>query len=728
MKTQLLSKIKKAAWLSFFLISNFNFAQQGEALHFDGADDYVLCGNLLSGSYTKEAWVYVTNFGLSNNIISGGATDGRHAFFIPNTSGNRLSAGHNGVWTAVQDPTPLVTNTWYHVAVTYDAATTTMKLYKNGTLVASNTNVAPYTNGNMVRLGAFDNGTNLLNGKLDEVRIWNRVLSACELQYNKDAELASGQTGLVAYYKCNQGIANADNNGIIDLLDETPNGNDGAINNFLMNGTTSNFVAPGSPANAIAGTLYNTLVVNSNQSFCTAALVSDLQATGTGTINWFTSATGGTALAATQSLTTGTYYVSQTTGTCESDRVAVNVTITTTPAPTATANQTYEANATVASLVATGTNLKWYTTATGGTELSTSTLLTSGTYYVSQTNNGCESTRTAVNVTINAGSLHLDDSNDRITLGTAINAVLDPINTFTVEAWVYNTSFMNTFGYNLGSIIGNYNTSSVDMQFMLRRDGTAYQLWVNDSNGTNFKAVSVSNIAVLNQWQHVAGVWNGSELRLYLNGVLVGTTTGVTGSSFKSNLINPIHIGTNLSNEKYTGNLDEIRIWSRALTDAELLNNMNCELGASQTGLIAYYKFNQGVGNGNNSGLTTLTDSSGNNYNGTLTNFALNGTASNWSNFAAVNTGVTCSPFLAAANFETSKVAYYPNPTANVLHIENDVVISKVEVFNLLGQNVLTVSTTGSAIAVDVAALPSATYLVKVHSENETSTFKIVKN
>lgn len=728
MKTQLLLKIKKATLASFFLIAQFTVAQQGEALHFNGSNDYVLCGTLLPGSYTKEAWVYVTNFGLSNNIISGGANDGRHAFFIPNTSGNRLSAGHNGVWTAVQDPTPLVTNTWYHVAVTYDAATTTMKLYKNGTLVASNTNVAPYTNGNMVRLGAFDNGTNLFNGKLDEVRIWNRVLSACELQYNKDAELASGQTGLVAYYKCNQGIANADNSGIIDLLDETPNGNDGAILNFTMNGTTSNFVAPGCPANAIAGTLYNTLVVNSNQSFCTAALVSDLQATGTGTINWFTSATGGTALAATQSLTTGTYYVSQTTGTCESDRVAVNVTITTTPAPTATASQTYEANATVASLVATGTNLKWYTTATGGTELGSTTTLTSGTYYVSQTNNGCESARTAVNVTINAGSLHLDDSNDRITLGTAINAVLDPINTFTVEAWVYNTSFMNSFGYNLGSIIGNYNTLNVDMQFMLRRDGTAYQLWVNDSNGTNFKAVSVSNIAVLNQWQHVAGVWNGSELRLYLNGVLVGTTTGVTGASFKSQLNNPIHIGTNLSNEKYTGNLDEIRIWSRALTDAELLNNMNCELGASQTGLIAYYKFNQGVGNGNNSGVTTLTDSSGNNYNGTLNNFGLNGTASNWSNFAAVNTGVTCSPFLAAEDFQTARVTYYPNPTSNVVHIENQETITQVEVYNLLGQKVQTTKGNNITIDLDVTALPAATYLVKVQTETHSSTFKIVKN
>jgi hypothetical protein len=68
-------------------------------------------------------------------------------------------------------------------------------------------------------------------------------------------------------------------------------------------------------------------------------------------------------------------------------------------APTASA-QTFTGSATVADLVATGSNLKWYAAATGGTALATTTLLATGTYYVSQTSSSCESTRTAVSVTV----------------------------------------------------------------------------------------------------------------------------------------------------------------------------------------------------------------------------------------------------------------------------------------------------------------------------------------
>ncbi|MFP9100967.1 hypothetical protein ACLI09_18140, partial [Flavobacterium sp. RHBU_24] len=50
---------------------------------------------------------------------------------------------------------------------------------------------------------------------------------------------------------------------------------------------------------------------------------------------------------------------------------------------------------------ATGTALKWYTTLTGGSALASATALATGTYYVSQTLNSCESTRTPVAVTIN---------------------------------------------------------------------------------------------------------------------------------------------------------------------------------------------------------------------------------------------------------------------------------------------------------------------------------------
>ncbi|NHN28202.1 hypothetical protein FIA58_021235, partial [Flavobacterium jejuense] len=57
---------------------------------------------------------------------------------------------------------------------------------------------------------------------------------------------------------------------------------------------------------------------------------------------------------------------------------------------------------TVADLVATGSGLKWYAASTGGTALVSTTNLATGTYYVSQTLNSCESaTRTAVSVTLN---------------------------------------------------------------------------------------------------------------------------------------------------------------------------------------------------------------------------------------------------------------------------------------------------------------------------------------
>ena len=67
----------------------------------------------------------------------------------------------------------------------------------------------------------------------------------------------------------------------------------------------------------------------SAQSFCTAGnTVANLVATGTGTIVWYSTSTGGTALNATDALVSGTYYAAQNTGTCESyQRTAVPVTV-----------------------------------------------------------------------------------------------------------------------------------------------------------------------------------------------------------------------------------------------------------------------------------------------------------------------------------------------------------------------------------------------------------------
>jgi hypothetical protein len=143
------------------------------------------------------------------------------------------------------------------------------------------------------------------------------------------------------------------------------------------------------------------------QGVCTGATVANLTATaGTGnTLHWYDVATGGTALAATATLATGTYYVSQSFATCESDRTEVAVTVNFVDAPDAAATQTFcsSATPTVASLAATADTdgtIKWYTAATGGTALSAAAALVTGNYYASQVIGSCESTRTAVAVTV----------------------------------------------------------------------------------------------------------------------------------------------------------------------------------------------------------------------------------------------------------------------------------------------------------------------------------------
>lgn len=141
------------------------------------------------------------------------------------------------------------------------------------------------------------------------------------------------------------------------------------------------------------------------QSFCAIdnKKFSDIVVTGTA-IKWYTAATGGTLIPNTNTLTSGTYYASQTISGCESaSRLAVTVTVDDPAAPTGAATQNFcLINAPkVSDLVATGTNVKWYSVATGGTALATNTTLATNTYYASQTIGGCESaTRMPVAVTV----------------------------------------------------------------------------------------------------------------------------------------------------------------------------------------------------------------------------------------------------------------------------------------------------------------------------------------
>ena len=157
----------------------------------------------------------------------------------------------------------------------------------------------------------------------------------------------------------------------------------------------------------------------SAQTFCSASnpTVADLAATATGTLNWYTVSSGGTALSSGTALSTGIYYVSQTVSGCESARTSIVVTVNPTPEVPTGSNQTKTytgvANATAISAIpGSGETIDWYDASTGGNIVATgSTTYTptavnvaTYTYYAEARNisAGCLSgTRTGVTLTIN---------------------------------------------------------------------------------------------------------------------------------------------------------------------------------------------------------------------------------------------------------------------------------------------------------------------------------------
>ncbi len=164
-------------------------------------------------------------------------------------------------------------------------------------------------------------------------------------------------------------------------------------------GTNSVLGQYSSPCNTTAPTA-------AAQSFCGNATVANLVATGTGTINWYNVATGGTALATTTALTTGTYYVTQTISGCESPRTSVAVTINAVPTATATSNSPICEGQTL-QLTGTGTGTYLWTAPSGGTSsqqnpsIPSAIPTNSGTYTFKVTGaNGCITTVSTVVVVI----------------------------------------------------------------------------------------------------------------------------------------------------------------------------------------------------------------------------------------------------------------------------------------------------------------------------------------
>jgi len=172
------------------LVNGATFASGmvGQSFSFDGTDDYVQVPDSasldLTAQITIDAWVYPTVLGrrVVDKITAGGS-DG---YLLDTWPGNvRFIVGNIGVVGS----TPLSTGVWTHIAGTYNGSQ--LRVYVNGVLDGSvNTNIAIPANNLPLRIGADQNGSNLFNGLIDEVEIFDRAISAEEIQsiYNAGSD------------------------------------------------------------------------------------------------------------------------------------------------------------------------------------------------------------------------------------------------------------------------------------------------------------------------------------------------------------------------------------------------------------------------------------------------------------------------------------------------------------------------------------------------------------
>lgn len=82
---------------------------------------------------------------------------------------------------------------------------------------------------------------------------------------------------------------------------------------------------------------------------------------------------------------------------------------------------------------------------------------------------------------------------------------------------------------------------------------------------------------------------------------------------------------------------------------------------------------------------------------------------------------------LATDTFDNANFTYRPNPVVDILNLEYNKTITSVSVYNIVGQQVIAKTVNANMSQVDMSALPSGTYMVKVTSNNEVKTIKVVK-
>ena len=219
----------------------------------------------------------------------------------------------------------------------------------------------------------------------------------------------------------------------------------------------------------------------------------------------------------------------------------------------------------------------------------------------------------------NSNSIKFDGTSTGIDMGGS--AVLAPDSAITVEAWIKVSAFAASSFQN--SIVSKDGWSVGEGGFVLRCGGNgilSFNIAGKSFAGTSQswkEALSTTAAIPLNTWTHVAGTFDGTTLKCFVNGVQVGSlpySGTIDGNTQYHTEIGRLADTQQGQGRYFNGYIDEVHIWERALPASEILANKNDHINpAGQNRLVGYWRFNEGSG-------TSVSDLSAGNNAGVIAN------------------------------------------------------------------------------------------------------------
>ncbi|MDZ8078118.1 MAG: LamG-like jellyroll fold domain-containing protein [Nostoc sp. DcaGUA01] len=190
--------------------------------------------------------------------------------------------------------------------------------------------------------------------------------------------------------------------------------------------------------------------------------------------------------------------------------------------------------------------------------------------------------------------LVFDGQDDSINLGNKLEFKIEK--QITLEAWVYCQNQRRRTG-----IVSNvFDTAAQESGYGLLLDGKSGIFFAlkTASQGIHYLSSKVESLT-LNQWHHLAGTYDGKQIKVYIDGV-EKATKAIANSPISYEPENDLFIGTYKDNNEtypFQGKITEVRIWKVARTQQEIQNNLYQRLGGNEPGLVGYWPLNEGSNN-----------------------------------------------------------------------------------------------------------------------------------